>query len=120
MLVCVIYLCNCMCTVVFLPYGEGLMHSCTCPLNGILSIENNRWGEVALGQGSAETDNVFLYMLCWFMAKKYSFHFSHMISISLKIYIITFFSSPRQGPHIHICNAAYLLTLSIQIMIIFN
>lgn len=69
--VCVFYiLCDCVYTVDCLfPYGVRLMHSCTCPLNGIPSMENNRWGEVASGQGIAETQHVLHCITYWFMPK---------------------------------------------------
>lgn len=35
------------------------MHSCTCPFNGIPSMENNRLGEEALGCDISGPDHVF-------------------------------------------------------------
>lgn len=57
MLVCVIYCVTCVCvtaqwTIFFhFHYGVGLMHSCTCPFNGIPSMENNQVGGGGIGPG---------------------------------------------------------------------
>lgn len=46
------------------------MHSCTCPFIGIPSVENNRSGAVAVGQGIAEMGHVFCS--CFVRGKNFS------------------------------------------------
>lgn len=112
MLCDIMCLCDCVNTVDCLfPYGEGLMHSCTCPLNGIPSMENNRWGEVALGQGVAETDNVFRCITYLFMPKMLLI-FLKMFSIPCFILIFShFFSFKTRSSLLVYCDFVNLISV---------